>query len=377
MNVLVTSSPALGQMWDVVPIAWAIRSRGHDVRVATLPNLIPHVIQTSLTALPAGPHADPATLPVADPDGPGGRLTSARQAGRMSRLLATGLAGPLAAFRPDLVVHEAMELGGPLIAQRLGIPCVQQNSGLPMPPQLRQLLGQAAADLRRDFGMSGHVQPPSLVIDVCPAGLAAGAAQARHQSMRYVPFHGPAEVPQWLYERPRRARVCIALNAAKPAAGALALASRIALALRALDAEVLLPLPAAWAADPALARSGVRTVGWVPLPLLADSCAAIVHHGDPGTTLAMLGSGVPQLVMSPSADAAALASASLLEDCGAGRGIDPTVVTDEEITACARALLGDGQYRQAAAKVAAGVAGQPSPAQVAGVIERLADGGAG
>jgi UDP:flavonoid glycosyltransferase YjiC (YdhE family) len=380
MNVLVTASPAAGHLWDVVPVAWALRSRGHDVRIATLPAITAHVIQTSLPALPAGPAARPPGLPADDAGGPGGRLASSGEtAARMSGLLAAGLIAALPGFTPDLVVHEPMELAGPLIAERLGIPCVHQSSGPPPECRFRQVLREAGAELRRGFGMDPQVRSPSLVIDVCPPGFQVGAGQmiaAPHQPMRYVPFLGPADVPAWLHEQPRQLRLCAAGALARPEGGGPAVLSRIAGALRQAGLEVLLPLPAACAAGPRFAGSGARVVGWAPLHLVAGGCDLIMHRGDPATTLTALRAGVVQLVMPAPGDLPADTIARLLEASGAGCAIDPPAMTDGQIAESVRGMLSDGRYRQSAAEVAADIARQPSPADVAGVIENLAARGA-
>jgi UDP:flavonoid glycosyltransferase YjiC (YdhE family) len=375
LNVLVTTSPVLSRLWDVVPIAWALRSYGHDVRVATLPALTPAVVNTGLTALPAGPSTDVQALGLDGPAETDDQVADLGRAhGQVASLLAAGLLSLVDHFTPDLIVHEPADLAGPLLAQRLGVPCVQQSCGPPRRDQVLEALHQAAVGLRRELGLDTAVPRAALVLDVCPPCLQVAYPDSTPvQAMRYVPFNGAGAAPDWLFEQPARPRACVALGATGPAAGDLPLLARVAGALSGLDLEVVLPLGAEHAADLDVGGPNVRVVDWLPLKFLAESCDLVVHQGSPGTTLTMLGFGVPQLVIPARWDQRDIAD--LVQKCGAGLRIDSEAATEDDLRQAGGSLLGDSPYRRAARAAAAEVAGQPTPLQAAAALAQLAAAG--
>lgn len=372
LRVLVTTCPVLTHLWDVVPIAWALRSRGHDVRVASLPNLTPDVVRSSLTAITAGQELDATTLE--DLTASNGMAGFARANAHMAALLVEGLLDEVKAFPPHVVVHEPADLAGPLIAQRLGVPCVHQSWGPPMRPKAREALHRAAAGLRRTFGMDETVAPPALVLDVCPPSYQdpGNRLAGPHQSMRYVPYNGPGAMPEWLYEEKDRPRVCVTVGTVVPERGGLPLVARIAQAIAADDLDIVVPLRPHHAAQLELRAPGVRVVDWLPLKLMTSGCDLAVHHGGPGTALTLLGAGVPQVTVPMFG--AEFVNARLLEACGAGRTLDAGQVTDAGIAETVRSVLDDPAYRAAAGVVAAEIAAQPSPDEAAAAVEALVGG---
>lgn len=375
LNVLITTSPILTHLWTVVPIAWALRSRGHDVRVASLPNLTNHVVETSLTAMPVGRRLDPAELPVRSFTEQGSLTTAFAQANaRMSGLLAAGLLEAVEGFRPDVVVHEAADLAGRLVADRLGIPAVHQGWGPPLRPRLRRALAEGEARMRARFGMSEPARPPALVLDVCPPAFRTPELRidGPQQSMRFVPYNGPGAVPDWLAEPRTGPRVCVTMGTVLPENGGLAVVGRIARALAPLGFDVVVPLRPAHQELVDLDLPGVRVVDFLPLKLLADSLDVLVHQGGPGTALTALGFGVPQLTLPVFGDEHT--TAMLLERCGAGRRLDPKSVTDDEVVAAVRDLLDGPSYRKAAGEVAAQIAAQPSPSEAAAAVQDVVRG---
>ncbi|MFI1169707.1 hypothetical protein ACH4UM_40765 [Streptomyces sp. NPDC020801] len=58
MRVLFTPSAATSHINTQVPLAWALRSAGHQVYVASQPNATSTITHTGLTAIPIGPPLD-------------------------------------------------------------------------------------------------------------------------------------------------------------------------------------------------------------------------------------------------------------------------------------------------------------------------------
>jgi UDP:flavonoid glycosyltransferase YjiC (YdhE family) len=376
MKVLVTPAPHLSHVWTVVPLAWALQSAGHDVRVATSPNAAEHVTASGLTMLPAGPRLDHALLRYHDDSGPGGFVRTVAQ---VSGLMAHGLLGLPSELRPDLVLHEPMDMAGPLIAQHFGIPAVQVRNAPPASPRWAAAHDRAASGLRRRLGVAPDIVPPALVVDLCPPSYLATASglAAPRQAMRFVPYDGPGAVPAWLLERPARPRVCLALGTIQVDEG-MRLCERIVSLLCELDLGVEVILPA-WPAEAAIPRAaGVRVVDWLPLKLLlASGCSLVIHHGGPKTTLTSLSFGTPQLAVSVHSHPAWKEQqriGRLLAACGAGLAVDGQEHVAESIAESAPALLTDPRHRRAADSIAAEMAAQPTPAEVVIVLEDLVAG---
>nr|WP_238937357.1 peptidase S8 [Streptomyces clavuligerus] len=86
MRVLFTVWPNPSHLYPVVPLAWALRSAGHEVCVAAHPEVADAIAAVGLTAVPLG---DPALMPV--PLGPGRAYTAERaQVARVTEELALG-----------------------------------------------------------------------------------------------------------------------------------------------------------------------------------------------------------------------------------------------------------------------------------------------
>ncbi|MEY9905028.1 UDP:flavonoid glycosyltransferase YjiC (YdhE family) [Catenulispora sp. MAP12-49] len=373
MRALITTTPFLSHLWDVVPLGWALRSAGHDVRVAALPNITEDIVATSLTAMPAGPLFDTTLVP--DWSGQDdGLLPFASTTARLGGLLAHGLAGKLDDFPPDLVVHEPLDLAGPIIAQLAGVPAVHVSCGPPYAPRAVQALAKAAASVRRRQGWPAEVPPPALIVDVCPPSYADPDRRLAgpHQPMRFVPYNGPGAVPDWLREPADRPRVCVTMGTG---AAGHPLLSRIAAALASLDVEVVVPARPDVAAQVAEAVPAARVVEWLPLKLLlAAGCDLVVHHGGPGTALTALSYGVPQLTVHVHDHPAAgehYINSRLLKACGASIGLSGRAMTDQDIVDAVRALMTESGYRAAAGAMAAEIRAMPSPAATVEVLERL------
>jgi L-2-deoxyfucosyltransferase len=54
MRVLFTTFAAKSHLYEMVPLAWALHTAGHEVRVASQPDLADDIIRTGLTAVSVG-----------------------------------------------------------------------------------------------------------------------------------------------------------------------------------------------------------------------------------------------------------------------------------------------------------------------------------
>jgi UDP:flavonoid glycosyltransferase YjiC (YdhE family) len=54
MRILLTTFAVRSHIYTQVPLAWALRAAGHDLRIATQPEGEPDVVSAGLTFVPVG-----------------------------------------------------------------------------------------------------------------------------------------------------------------------------------------------------------------------------------------------------------------------------------------------------------------------------------
>jgi UDP:flavonoid glycosyltransferase YjiC (YdhE family) len=381
LRMLVTSYPTRSHVMSLVPISWALLAAGHDVRFAVLANARPAVEEAGLPALVYPAEFDPSRL--------GGRRFKpaviqadlVRDVTLKAGLLAHGVREMLDAFRPDLVLYEQLDLAGPLIAQYLEVPAVHVAAGPPYHANLIATLRRGAESLRKRWGLD-PARPPALVLDVCPPSYrdpGPSPLSAPLQPMRFVPFNGPGAVPGWLHQLAAQPRVSITLGA--DGVSDVSPMVRVAQVVHRLSPEMDIVIPASATPAPptmaALREAGARVfVGWLPLKLLfAVGCDLAIHHGGPGSVLTALSFGLPQLVLRDRTNPARAdhyITGRLLGACGAGQSLSEAKATDEELAQALRLLLTQDGFRLSAGGLAAEMAAQPSPAEVADLLAELA-----
>ncbi len=371
VRVLFVSTPAVGHLFPMIPLAWALRAAGHDVLVATA--------STGLMAGDAG-------LAVADvapgldmrammkrrlAEDPGlaevvrsARLTNLRpvlpQIAGMATLLVDGVMAVAQQWRPDLVVQSGLQGSGLIAAAKLGVPLVDHGFGfarsLGSHEQWREHLAEA-------FDRHGVTTLPerTAYLDVAPPSLLSGPPAG--WPMRYVPYNGGGTLPPWLLAgRGDRPVVAVTLGTVAPAMNGLGPVERIIAVAPDVDAEFVVALGDADTSALGRLPANIRLVGWLPLNALLRISSALVHHGGAGSTLGALAVGVPQLALPSGADRHINAKA--VHDGGAGL----SAAEDDLDAALLTELLGDDKLRAAAVSVSAEIATLPSPSSI---VERL------
>jgi UDP:flavonoid glycosyltransferase YjiC (YdhE family) len=378
MRILFTSSPGIGHAFPMVPLAWALRTAGHDVLLATAGQAM------------AVEHAGLAVADVA----PGYRLpqdalerlrASAHQIGdsqtvqppaelfaRMSASL-IDLAVELArAWRPDLVISSQLDGAGLVVAGALQVPLVSHRFGFVRSEALLRDYHELLADEFRRHGVD-RAPLPDATIDVAPPSMAVrpGAEEAAGPvwPMRYIPYNGSGRFQPWQSRPPtlRRQRIAVTLGTVAPSVTGTDVVGRIIAAAAGLDVELVLAL----GDDIDLTALGplpqsVRTTGWMPLNTLLPSCAALIHHGGAGTALAALDAGVPQLILPNGADR--FLNADVVSRRGAGLRAHDTEIDTELL----EHLLRDEHLRATAAEVRTEIQTMPPPAHLVTRITELA-----
>jgi len=357
------AAPMQGHLLPLIPLALACRDAGHEVIVAS-------------GALPIGPtglrlhdigrrFSLPRSGIMVGLRHP--RLLRAELAGRAGTAFvgelfgraSHTLVGPLLRLaereRPDLIVYESLGEAGALVAGRLGVPSVQQESTLSSAADLFRAVAQSS-------GMRGHSIPaPALTITIAPSSL-VGARSGR--PMRPVPYSGGGEVPGWLLEPGDRPRIVVSRSTITgpgdddPSAAVVAAAARV-------DAEFVLVRPSRSVTRGRL-PDNVRTVERVPLHRVLPHATGFVHHGGAGSVLNGLAAGIPQLVVPGPGDRRY--NAELLTRRGAGLGVAAAEISAEHLMR----LLTDPRLLTAAQQVSAEIAAMPAPMTVVPDLEALA-----
>ncbi|BCJ39186.1 glycosyl transferase [Actinocatenispora thailandica] len=355
MRALLVAAPLLGHLFPLVPLADALRTAGHEVRLASAGAAATDAgvaVDDLLPGFRYEPIARRATLrhpfrARAERSDPAGTVTRFAEINRRLRAPLTDL---VSSFAPQIVVYEPSAPVAAAVAAEHALPAVLHEISL------REGRPLAAAVLARLGTVAGTdpigtftVAPPSLVGD------------RPGWPMRYVPYAAAGDVPGWLREPPPdRPRILVTRPTA-PSRRDRLMAAVLTAAAR-LDAEIVLIRPDRRLMTRPL-PDNARWVEWVPLPSALRTAAAVVHHGGAGTMLTALALGVPQLVPAEPGDRGY--HAALLADRGAGL----TVTTPDQIDpGTLDRLLADPALHTAVAEVRAEIAAMPAPATL---IDRL------
>lgn len=363
------SAPLLGHVFPLVPLSRALRSAGHDVVLATAAD----GLAVRSAGLPVedvapgfrfGPVAGRTMLrhPViarAELAGTAGTRGVAPLFGAVNDRLADGLVDLARRWRPNLVVHEPLAVAGALAAAAVGVPAILHENSLFDGPTLVRVTDGRLGRARRRHGVAA-LPPAAATISIAPPSVLDGRAG---WPMRAVPYSGEGELPDWLAGPAGRPRIAVSRSTiAGPGSGRLM--SRVVAVAGRLDAEVVLIRPDRRVAGSAL-PDNVRTVGWVPLPAVLASCAAVVHHGGAGSALAALAAGVPQLVVNGPGDRRH--NAARLAARGVALATDERDISAGQLTR----LVTDAGLAAEASAVRAEIAAMPSPEELVPRIEAL------
>ncbi len=212
MRILVTTFPALGHLHPMMPLILAAQRAGHDVVVATGPDLTGWVGACGLEARAVGVSDDEArSIAAASFPGPfqnSHMFTDVWVSAAMPALVELS-----SSWMPDLVVHEEADYAGVLMAAALDVPCVTHSWASPARIATdRAHTEKALAPIwERFLPDTAPRRVGQLYLDSCPpplqtSDLAAIARQTRVVSIRPGTFDGPpATPPAFLLDLPRPA----------------------------------------------------------------------------------------------------------------------------------------------------------------------------
>lgn len=389
MRVLVSSWGWRSHFYPLVPLAWALRSAGHEVLVASQPSMVEVIVGAGLPAVAIGEDLDFAevfrgqsgrvatlserTRGVATPGSRQPAVTTDGGVVRYAAAMVEDLVAFGRQFGPDLVVFEPQNFAAAITAAALGVPGVRQLWGPDETTQLHLDRDAILGPLAARVGLAADdVEPAgSLMLDPCPPGMQVPLA-GPSQPVRFVPYNGPSVLPDWLRTPPERPRVCLTWGTVMASLGidpAPDLAAIIA-EVASLDVELVLALhPAQHAGLTDLPGNVWLARTPLALQLVLPSCDAVVHQGGAGSMMTALTAGVAQVVVPLVGDQHL--NAERLVAVGAGMSVPDGVARPAEVRRLVAELLSGAPHRQRALELADQIRAMPSPSQIVDVLERL------
>jgi hypothetical protein len=415
MRVLFGASSWQGHYFPMVPLAWAMRAAGHDVRMLCSPSDVDGVSRAGLVPVPVLESVDmmmftrwfnmanfatgdwPYPEPPPRPDNgepldfttfdATARWAETAEATKAQLHRSIDAARRYArAWRPDLVVHDMVCYEAPLAAEAADVPNVLHLWGPTGPSDALDTLGgdggseqftSATAEstmtelIGAELGgrMFGRART---VIDPCPDPVAPKVAIDR-LPIRYIPYNGPGAVPTDLPRRCDRPRVCVVWGRSStvsfgPASNKL---PQIIEATTAVGAEVLLLATGPDVAAIGTLPDSVRPMVEVPLHLVLAECDAVVHSGGGGVTMTSLTCGTPQLSLPIAVNAAVLSRR--FDRYGAALTVPNYEADVDALTGALSRLLAEPSFTASARALAEEAAAMPTPAEVVPRLVEIAE----
>lgn len=411
MRILFATVSEKSHLYTMVPLAWALTAAGHEVHVASNPALTEAIKGTGLTAVSVGTdhnlhdmlkeNRDSLENPLSDwsePDREHNTWEAVLMKFKVAVMFAhqtyndcmvDDLVGYAQHWRPELVIWDPITYAGPIAARVVGAAharllwCVDIYSK--MREVFLELLAEQAPENREDplaewlgahlarYGCdyAEEVAVGQWTIDQIPSSLQLPLA-ARRVPVRYVPYNGPSEIPDWLREAPERPRVVLTSGVSARAAlgGTFMPVAEMIEALGTLDVEVIAALPPEETEELEKVPDNTRLVGFVPMHALLPTASVLIHHGGFGSWGTALANGVPQFI--PTIRYADWWNkATVLQECGAGLALHASEFDAAALQDAVTRLITDPSFKEAAEKLRLENLAAPTPAELVPVLEQL------
>ena len=379
MRILLTTTAGIGHLHPLVPLARAARAAGHQVGVAAPASLGSVLADRGLQHLELPDYGPEQAGRVEEvmrglgPPGPGAEVPMFREVFGWAKTASTlhAMRRTVATWQPDLVVHEAAELSGPLAAEEAGV--AHSTAAIGLRSTLATFLpyaAEGAANLAASIGLPPD-REAGRILDAPYATLVPPSLETPGSSMpamvvhyQLTDIHGGGPSPTLRGAKPL---VWIALGTETWRIPGLM--ERITPVIH--DTTKALPnirfLLTTGAADgplPAL-PANVEVQPYVPQEVILATCAAVLGHGGFNTAIAELSRGIPLVIM-PLFATDQFDNADRVAGAGAA-----VAVTDPDPVGLVHALdrtLTDPCLAAAAQRLADEMAALPTPSDA---IERL------
>jgi UDP:flavonoid glycosyltransferase YjiC (YdhE family) len=363
MRMLFTMQPAFGHFHPLAPLAGALAAAGHEVAFACGRRFCPTVAAAGFTCFPAGldgcqfGHAWPEPM-VAD------------------------LVDLCSRWSPRLVVRDALEFGGALVAERLGIPQVSVQVGSYSPPEPPwHLIGAELASVRRRFGLS-PANPyamlyPDLHITFAPPSFQRLGAfvprTTRALRMQEDRQWRVPPLPAWVDNLPERPIVYASLGTVSASFDPRTARLHDVLLAGLRDLPINLILTVGHDFDPATLGpqpENVHIAQYLPQTTLFRRCDAVVTHGGYGTVLDAIRAGLPMVILPLFADQPENARRCAI--LGVAEVISPDEVSADQVRSATLQILQTPSYRRNTCRVGLEMEALPTVDSAIALLEELA-----
>jgi UDP:flavonoid glycosyltransferase YjiC (YdhE family) len=383
VKILFSSWPGYGHLLPMVPLARAAMRDGHQVLVSSGSDLTGLIDRHGLPAHAAGPTLAESYRAAAEANRAAGlselfgRMDPQLQAVASARNLfgasavhrGRDLALLVDRWRPDLVVHDVLELGAASAAEQAGIPHATHSYG-PLVP----FTGAIAPVLGAVLGEAGLPDPITAVfasayLDVCPPGLQPAGTDPWTDVIPVRPSAGdvPAgeSLPAAFADLPHPTTVYLTLGTVTNEQPEVFRAVLDGCARHPVNVVVTTGPgvdPAAVVGD----RPNVLALPYLSQALVLPHCAAVVSHCGAGTMFGALCFGLPQLCLPQGTDQPFNADA--VARAGAGEVLTPDQVTVDAVDRALERVLRDPAVRAAAGRLRAEIDDRPTPREALRVL---------
>ena len=376
--MLFTSTPLFGHFMPMLPLIGAAAQAGHDVIVATGPDLADEVHRRGLTLWEVGPSAaEVFARRAALPELP--RATHLELL-RRDVIAIFGWPGyerardvtPLALqWSPDVVVHEAADYAGWEVSAATGALSVAHGYG-PHQPHTLELIKDVCSAAVKELGTPDRFDCvlASLYIDPWPTALRSEEPSPWTDVVGVRPEPRRSDVtaslPSEIIELTRGPIVYVTFGTVFGSTEALSLVLE---AVKGLPCNVVATTgPTLDPASLGPVPDNVHVASFLPQNLVLEHCAAVVSHAGSGTVLGTLSAHLPQVCLPLGADQ--FINAEQVARCGAGIAIPSDGRDVESIRRAVEAVLSDDSYAARAAALQAEIDTMTPAAEVLTTIER-------
>ncbi|MEV0321978.1 activator-dependent family glycosyltransferase [Streptomyces sp. NPDC050658] len=428
MRVLFVTFPWRTHFQASVSLGWALQAAGHEVRVASGPELTEVITRSGLTAVPVGDdgpvlakleraQGDMHQRIVAEHGRPDDLLSDVAENREeeltwerllwlyrfltetfkaMNDSMVEDLVEYCRWWQPDLVLWDSLSHAGSIAATAVGTAHGRMPTEIDVESRLRrhflrvraeqepqgredpvgEWLGGWAEKYGKEF--SEEMATGQFTVEQMLGSLRVESS-VPHVPVRYLPYNGPSVVPDWLRADPAKRRVLATFGLTlekDPAAHAFSVEQVQGMldALADLDIELVLTLPEQLQKQIERVPDNTRMVEFVPLSVVIPSCSAIIHHGGVPACLDAIAHGVPQLMVSRVVPDVG-ERGPRLEAAGAGLWVpadSPDELGGGRLKELLVRLLDEPGFREGAGRLRAELLAQPTPAQAVRELESFA-----
>ncbi|MFE6475478.1 activator-dependent family glycosyltransferase [Streptomyces rochei] len=429
MRVLFVTWPWQTHFQPTVPLAWALQAAGHEVRVASGPELTDVITKSGLTAVPVGsdvPVLQKLTetfteehqeiVDTLEKLGPRDDLLFEFADNReemltwdrmrwLTRYLAEILKGMNDSmvedlveysrwWKPDLVVWDWLSYAGSIAATAVGAPHARIHAEIDVDARFRRNFvrlreeqpAESSEDAMADWlgdwvekygkSFSEDMVTGQFTIDHM-LGSFHLETNVPHVGIRYVPYNGASVVPDWIRQDPAKRRVLATFGVSQEKgsdyqAFSIEQLQEMLDSLADLDIELVVTLPVQLQKELKRVPENTRLVEFVPLHTIIPSCSAVIHHGGVPAFLDSIAHEVPQLFVGRVVPDVEERGERMVE-AGAGLSIPPAELSGPQIRESLVRLLDEPEFREGAARLREERLTQPTPAEAVRELEAMVE----